>query len=270
MTGVGIVFDIGGTKTRVGKVVAGHLEKAETYRTPRSPKEGMEKLAEAAKTLLGSDPVSAIAGGAPGTVENGVLVRAHNLPKWAGTDIADELGRAFPGAPATLMNDTEMAALGEYHFGAGKGERDMLYVTVSTGVGGAHVVDGDIDKGRYNAEIGHQIVGRGELEDQISGTAVEKRYGKPSKEIDDPIILNELADTLAKGLYDNVLHWSPETIVLGGAMIVGQNAIPLDRVETTLTKMLKEYYPSAPRIKKAMLGDHGGLYGGVAYLERSV
>lgn len=260
-----IVFDIGATKTRVATAHGNTISDPIIYTTPQSPEEGVSALRAAADALLGGALPVGACGGVPGTVEReSVLVRARNLPLWGGIDLGLRLSQDW-GVPTTILNDGELVALGEYYFGAGKGERDMLYVTVSTGVGGAHIVDGRLDRGRYNAEIGHQVVNRGELEDSISGTAVQKRYGVHPKELSDPAILNELADTLAKGLYDNVLHWSPAVIVLGGSMIVGKNGIPIERVSKTLNALVTQYYPTAPEVRKALLGDIGGLYGGLAY-----
>lgn len=260
-----IVFDVGATKTRVALARGGSISDPVIYGTPQDPEEGIHALRTAADTLLRGKEPTAACGGVPGTVEReSLLVSARNLPPWGGVDLGLRLSQAW-GIPTTILNDGELVALGEYYFGAGKGERNMLYVTVSTGVGGAHIVDGRIDKGRYNAEIGHQVVNRGELEDSISGTAVQKRYGVHPKEISDPAILNELADILAQGLYDNVLHWSPEVVVLGGSMIVGKNGIPVERVSETLSALVTQYYPAAPDVRKALLGDIGGLYGGLAY-----
>lgn len=270
MEPIHIVFDIGGTKTRVAAVDEGTaLRDITIFETSPKPEEGLSELINKMRTIAGDYPVGALCGGAPGTVRDNELLSAHNLPLWGGVAISERLSDTFE-APTTLFNDAELVGLGEYYFGAGKGEKDMIYVTVSTGVGGVHIVDGEVDKGKYNAEIGHQIVKRAELEDLISGTAVEKKYGVHPKDLDDINILNGLADTLAQGLYDNVLHWSPEAIVLGGSMIVGKNGIPVDRVKLTLDKMLKQYYPETPRVYKAKLGDHGGLYGGMGYLARNM
>lgn len=261
-----IVFDIGGTKTRIALVEGDELVEIQKFPTPQDPEEGVAEMIRTMRLLLKEKEPTLLCGGAPGTVTDNKLVSAKNLPQWGSSNFEDVLAKEF-GVPVVMFNDAELVALGEYFYGAGKGDRDMLYVTVSTGVGGAHIVDGKVDKGKYNAEIGHQIVNRGELEGQISGTAVEKKYGVHPKDMSDQNVLNELADTLAGGLYDNVLHWSPETIVLGGSMIVGQNAIPVDRVQETLNVLIKQYYPEAPCVKKAALGDNGGLYGGMAYLK---
>ncbi|XKT74393.1 MAG: ROK family protein [Patescibacteria group bacterium UBA2163] len=266
--GVQIVFDIGGTKTRVAAVVEGvSLRDVTIFETPPEPEVGLLKILSSIERIVGGFPVSAVCGGVKGVISDGVMYKPPHIVAWNGFPLGEKLKQAL-GAPVFLLNDTELVALGEYYHGAGKGESNMLYVTVSTGVGGAHVVNGEIIRGKYNAEVGHQMVDGASLESLVSGTAVQKKYGVSPKDLDDEAARNELADILARGLYDNVLHWSPEVIVLGGSMIVGKNAIPIKRVEQTLRTLIMKQYPDAPRITMAQLGDKGGLYGGVAYLKR--
>jgi predicted NBD/HSP70 family sugar kinase len=171
--------------------------------------------------------------------------------------------------PETLFNDAELVELGEYWHGAGFHSKTMAYITVSTGVGGALIVDGKVDKdGRYNYEIGHQLVRGKELESQVSGVAVKKKYGVEPKDFTNDVALHEMAEILAEGLYNTVLAWSPDMIVLGGSMITGQNAIPIQHVEDTLQKLVTTIYPHAPCVAKAKLSKLGGLYGGKAFLEQ--
>jgi len=265
---VQIVFDIGGTKTRIAKVVGGALDDIQKFPTPPNPEEGLRTLAEFAKKICGSARISALCGDISGIVKDGVICLAPHLPEWNGTAIAATLQKHAGGAPVTLFNDGELVALGEYFYGAGKGSTFMLYVTVSTGVGGAFIVEGEVRRGMYNAEFGHQIIDNGtELEALVSGTAIEKKYGISPKDFNDAKALAELADTLAVGLYNTTLHLFPETIVLGGSMIVGGNAIPLARVEKTFNAMVKKYYPTAPVLRAATLDSEGGLYGGMGYLQ---
>ncbi len=263
-----IVFDIGGTKTRVGKIAHGELAEKRSFETPKTPEEGITQVAQTVEKLAHGLRIRAAAGDVSGVIKDGVVFRSPHLPLWNGTPIAERLSGIFD-APVTLFNDAELVALGEYYYGAGKGESNMLYVTVSTGVGGAHVVNGEIQRGTYNRELGHGLVNGKELENLISGTAVQKKYGVAPKDFDDEQALSELADLLAQGLYNSVVNSFPEVIVLGGSMIVGDNAIPLARVEKTLSSLVKKYYPTAPRITMARLGSDGGLYGGLAYLEHS-
>lgn len=269
MDTVQIVFDIGGTKTRVASVSGGELGASERFPSSKNPGEGIVLLMEAAKRLAGSSHISSVVGDISGIVAEGIALTIPHLPEWNGTPLAERLSGALDSAPVTLFNDVELVGLGEYYFGAGKGEEDMLYVTVSTGVGGAHIKSGVSVHGTYNMEVGHHIIdGKQELEELVSGTAVEKKYGVSPKDFDSAEALEELADILAVGLYNTTLHLSPEVIVLGGSMIVGENAIPLARVEKTFQSIVKKYYPSAPRIIKAALDSDGGLWGGVGYLRR--
>ena len=169
-----------------------------------------------------------------------------------------------------------MAALGEAHHGAGRGFDIVTYVTVSTGVNGARIVHGAIDEKSFGFEMGHQIIDPDKtlvkdapgiyLEDLISGTGVHVRTGKLPKEIHDPEFWDECARILAIGLNNAIDFWSPDVVVLGGSMITGDPAIPIDATQ----KYLREYLtiiPQIPEIKKAELADVGGLWGALAYLK---
>ncbi len=262
-----LVFDVGGTTTRLAVVEAGSLGGVIKFDTPPDPEEWLSLFEEKARSLTNERRVGAFCGGATGTVAEGVVVSGNkSLPLWKAFPLVSRISGIFD-TNGVLYNDAELVGLGEYYFGAGKGDRNMLYVTVSTGVGGAHIIDGRVERGRYNAEFGHQNVDGVELEDLISGTAVRKKYGIHPKDLSDKAALDELADLLAKGLSDTILHFFPDSVVVGGSMIVGKNGIPLERVSQTLRRLLSRYYPTTPELKKAALGDIGGLYGGVAHLE---
>ena len=97
---------------------------------------------------------------------------------------------------AYIANDTAIVGLGEAHAGAGKGSDIVVYITVSTGVGGARIVDGEIDRRAFGFEPGHQIIDidnsickkckSGQLEDMVSGTATQHRFGVKPYEVEDP------------------------------------------------------------------------------------
>jgi len=173
-----------------------------------------------------------------------------------------------------VQNDASMSSLGDALLGAGRGFNIMAYITIGTGVGGARIVDGKIDRTSIGFEPGHQIVdidqtvfpkaGGKMLEDYISGAAVYKIFGKKPKEIKDPVFWDGIAKILAYGLANNTVHWSPDVIVLGGSMINGDPAIPIDATVKYLHEVLK-IYPTLPVIKKSELGDQGGLYGALEY-----
>ncbi|MBI4086625.1 ROK family protein [Candidatus Kaiserbacteria bacterium] len=281
------LFDIGGTKTRVA--VSDDLQgfgEPIKFDTPQAYGDGLAAVADAITKLAGGKHLDACAGGIRGPLlpDHSGIAGDDILIDWVGKSLARDLEK-LTNAPVQIENDAALAGLGEAHFGAGKGYRIVAYHTVSTGVGGARIVDGKIDAASSGFEPGHQTIDidktvcptceSGELEDLISGTALEKRTGKKPKETsqNDPV-WDELAHYLAHGLKNTIAYWSPDVIVLGGSMILGDPRIKLEDVERHLTDLLAGLVspPSAdrrvgPPIKDALLADVGGLYGAMALLK---
>lgn len=137
---------------------------------------------------LRPDELQAVAVACPGPLDpaRGVVVEAPNL-RWRNVDVVAPVREAL-GVPVCLENDANAAALGEWWAGAGRGTRHLVYVTVSTGIGGGIVIDGRIYGGAHWAagEIGHTVAvvedgplcgcgRRGCLEAVASGTAIARR-----------------------------------------------------------------------------------------------
>src|SRR5258708_22909666 len=91
-------------------------------------------------------------------LKQGVVVNPPNLP-WKNVPLAAMLSKAT-GARVQLANDADMAGLGEFHRGAGRGTRNMVYITWSTGVGGGLIIDGKLHRGAHGSggEVGHMII----------------------------------------------------------------------------------------------------------------
>lgn len=271
-----ILFDIGGTKMRV---VAANKEKfigePVVVATPRDFGDGIETLKRIIGNMTGEEAsLEIIVGGIAGplNVEKTMLVKSPNLGGWVLHDIKNILKDAYK-VPVVLENDAALVGLGEAHFGAGRGKPIVAYITVSTGVGGARIVNGEIDQSAQGFEPGHQIIDPdntlcpscegNDLEAYVSGFAVEKRFGKKPHEIHDDAIWDELAQFLAYGVNNTIVHWSPDIVVLGGSMMK-EVGISVPAVRAHLGHILK-IFPQAPLIEKATLGDFGGLYGALAY-----
>lgn len=253
-----IVFDIGGTNLRIAGVHGEVLGEIKKVKTPQEYDELVALIGSLAKELAAGEGIGHAAGCIAGQIdaEKG-LYDANNRKHWEGKHIDTDLAAAI-GAPVKMDNDCAVIGLGEYVYGAGKGTQRFAYATVSTGVGAAHIVQGDIvPVGDFF--LGHVVVDGEELEPQISGTAVKKKFGVEPKDLDSIDERNKLADILAKGLVSLIEKWQPERIVLGGSMIVGVNPIPLDRAAETLATLMQ----NPPEIRMASLGDTGGLYGGM-------
>jgi glucokinase len=255
-----ILFDIGATKIRMAYSVDGEIfEEPKVFETPKDYEEGLKLFIETATELAKGREIKKIAGG-----------MSRSVPGWPNDyeKFKEDLGEKF-GSEIFIENDAAIVGLGEANWGAGRGFKIVAYITVSTGVGGVRIVDGKIDDRSIGFEPGKQIIDvdtQKTLEDMISGKALEKRTGKHPKEITDFAVWDEHAKILAVGLNNIIVEWSPDCVVLGGSMITGDPAIPLDKTEQYLKEILK-FSPKLPAIKKAELGDFGGLYGALAYLK---
>lgn len=271
-----LVFDIGGTKTRIAVSKDGKtLNKVKIIPTPKKFSDGIKAIESSALEISQGKKIKAICGGVAGPLnhEKSFLVGGPNISGWVKKPLKKTLEKIFR-APVFLENDAALAGLGEARFGAGKNKKIVAYITVSTGVGGSKIMNSKIEANFLGFEPGHQIIDAGGclckkcrggyLLNHISGSAIKKHYGKNPKEISYKKIKNNLAKWLAIGLNNSIVHWSPEIIVLGGSIM---NIIPLDRVRTHLKNILK-IFPKMPRIKKAALGDLGGLYGALVFLKR--
>lgn len=274
-----VLFDIGGTKTRVA--VSDDLKtfsEPVSYKTPVKPEEGVKKFMETVSGLS-RGKIEGIAGGIRGRLtelKNGIQNDAV-LTKWAGFSLTEALEKEYD-CEVFLENDAAIAGVGEAVFGAGEGLEIVAYHTISTGVGGAKIEDGDIDDASIGFEPGHQILDidrtiLGEeitptLENLVSGTAVAQRFGVKAYEIpQSDIVWNELAEYLGQGLRNTILYWSPDAIVLGGSMIIGDPRIEIDDIRKYTVEAL-DGFVDTPLITTAKLGDSAGLYGAMAILKK--
>ncbi|HAL62079.1 MAG TPA: hypothetical protein DCP08_06705 [Chloroflexi bacterium] len=184
-----VAVDLGGTHIRSALI----NEKGEILaRTERETlaQEGPEPVIGRIEACIrdvarGTEPISIAAPG-PLNPWKGIIHQAPNLPGWRDVPLADILHRAFK-VPVYLNNDANLAALGEHRFGAGQGINDLIYLTISTGIGGGIISQGELLLGTKGlaAEIGHMILepegppcgcgGRGHLESLASGTAIARR-----------------------------------------------------------------------------------------------
>ena len=274
------LFDIGGTKTRISVTTSlDDIGEAVSFATPQSFEDGMVAFEEHLRVLTKGEKVDRAVGGIRGPLAHDRSTITHNdiLTDWVHKPIKDSIASMLGGGEVTLENDTAIVALGEAHYGAGKGYDIVAYHTVSTGVGGARIVAGTLDVSSVGFEPGHQVIdaditirpnsGADTLEELISGTAVEARFGKKPYEIaqSDPL-WNELAAYLAYGLKNTIVYWSPDVIVLGGSMMIGDPRILLADV-IRHTKLILDDVVPLPDIKDATLADKGGLYGALAMIK---
>lgn len=160
-----LALDYGGTKHTVALAAPGERRWREVRRVFSPPgadaRYDIETMHSLAHEVLGEIRPAAIgvSFGGPVDAAAGVVRLSHHVPGWENTPLREMLESEF-GAPVSIDNDANVAALGEHRFGAGQGYDSLLYITVSTGVGGGWVLDGKIWHGAEGmaGEIGHTVV----------------------------------------------------------------------------------------------------------------
>ncbi len=187
--------DLGGTKilslavAADGDVLGADRRPTEAHEGPQAVLQRIAESVLAAVRHAGPGRTLAAVGLAvPGPIdfERGVVADAPNLPGWHDVPVARLLSDML-GCPVVLENDANAAAFGEWRLGAGQGARHVVYLTVSTGIGGGLVLGGQLYRGANGAagELGHLPLvedgplcgcgARGCLEQLASGTAVARR-----------------------------------------------------------------------------------------------
>ena len=278
-----ILFDIGGTNMRIAASRDGDsFGEPKIVPTPKDFDAGMQMIGELVKELSGGEKITAASGGIAGPLsrDHSVFLNGPHLQGWNGKPIKKALENTLH-APVFVENDAAIVGLGEAVAGPGKGYPIVVYITVSTGVGGARIVNGRVDVSAMGFEPGHQIFDAGgalhntsvggngiDLQGYISGTAISERYGKKPREITDATFWDDMARLLAYGLNNTIVHWSPDIVIIGGSMM-NTIGIPIDRVRAHLKGILR-IFPELPLIEHSALGEIGGVYGALHFVKQNL
>jgi predicted NBD/HSP70 family sugar kinase len=253
--------DVGGTKTLVA-VLDDHgvIQQSRKFPTPTDYKQFLLELRHAAAHLEHHDFVAGGIG-APGTIDrrHGIGRKFANLP-WQNVHILADVERIF-GCPMVVENDAKLAGLSESMLL--KNHHRVLYVTISTGIGYALVVDGNIetnfsDNGAADIFLEHE----GKLapwESFASGRAIVARYGKRAEDIHDDATWQKIVRELRSGFLQLIAIMEPDAIVVGGS--VGNF---FERFEKFLKADLKAYETPLlhiPPLYKAQRPEEAVIFG---------
>lgn len=303
-----IAVDIGGTHMRAASYATDQLEPTKQKRiaTLASEPGGFDRLLRVIEDVWPQkSSVDAIGLGSPGPLDpyTGYLLAPPNNPEWHNFPLAPKVSGHF-GVKAFLDNDANLAGLAEYRFGAGKGHHDVLYITVSTGIGAGVIIADRLLQGCHGlaAELGHSIIDPdgpicscgyyGHLESFSSGPAIvryvlgELDSGRRSgMKRDENLSARDIADAaqagdeLAIAAYRRAgeylgigvasfLHAFDPSVVIFGGGVSQVGSLLFDPFDVSLRKrVFHPRYLEDLLITTAALGDNAGLLGARALAE---
>ena len=306
-----IAVDLGGTHLRAAAFRKDETEAVKHKKTTsRSSDESIfERLLGLIKEVMPeAEDVSGIGVAVPGPVDpvKGIIIDTPNIPEMNGFPLVERLNEKL-GIPVYLGNDANLAALGEWRYGAGQGHDHLLYFTISTGVGGGVICDGRLLEGSagLGAEVGHVVVKaedegpacgcghHGHLEALSSGTGIanyvewrledsETESSLRSSAKRDAMTIAEAAregDPLAIEAYERAGHYlgvgvssflhifNPSVLIFGGGVSQSRDLFWKPFEVSLRENLFNPAYLENLVITTAALGDDAGLMGALALVE---
>ena len=308
-------LDLGGTKLRAlvadleGRVYGEDIRPSHTEEGLEAVTSRMVDSLQAAARQAGADlaGLKGVGIASPGAVDvlRGVVPSAPQLPGWHDIPLRDRMAGRLE-LPVVLENDATAAALGEHIFGGGRGTRHMLYLTVSTGIGGGIIIGGKVYRGASGAagELGHVLIdphgppcgcgAHGCLESFASGTAIA-RLGEELLARGESAVLAELleregpvtaemmkraadlGDVASREAFRQAGHYLGialasfvnifnPEVILIGGGVAGAGDLLLEPARTTMETLAMSQPLKDVQVGLAGLGDRAGLLGMIARL----
>lgn len=278
-----IGLDLGGTKFMVAAAdQVGSMTHRVRAVTPYDLEAGLALIDQMIEEVAAGQSISAIGAaiGGPLDWERGIVSPLHQ-PTWRDVPLKDLIEQRWQ-CPFLVDVDTNVAALGEYALGQHAAR--LLYITVSTGMGGGFLVDGEVYRGSSGAhpEVAHQSInmrcrfpervmcecGAPDcLEALISGNGIQRMYHKPAETLD-PQEWDEVAYNLGQGLRNLATIYAPDLIVLGGGVAVGGGTHLIDQASAVMREHLR--LVPAPVVQLSKLGYDTALHGAIVLASRAV
>lgn len=300
-----IAVDIGGTHIRVAAYEPNGSVRPIAHKRTKSLAHTpgvFNRLVETIESVWQAGQVSAIGIASPGPLDpyNGVILDTPNIPQWKNFPLAPKLSEHF-GVPVFLDNDANMAGLGEWQFGAGKGHSDLVYLTISTGIGGGVISNNHLLQGfrGMGAELGHMLIdpegplcgcGKpGHVESFSSGPAITRYVNeqiaagqKTSLQSDPNLGPAQIADAALTGdalaisaferagrylgmaVANYLAIFDPSILIFGGGVSQVGDLLFKPFEESLRRYVFHPHYLDNLTITKAALGDDAGLLGAMA------
>lgn len=300
-----IALDIGGTTLRAACYSPDNLTPAHLRKIPTQPAgpDTLPNLIELVRSVWpAGQTVAGIGVAAPGPVDPyaGVVLRAPSLPGWENLHLRQILSEAL-GTPVYVGNDANVAALGEWVYGAGQGHQDLIYMTISTGIGGGVIVNGQLLLGANGlaGELGHVTVlpdgpvcscgRRGHLEALASGPSIARwveeqlqqgtSSGLPraahlsARQI---ALAAQAGDSLARAAFERagaylgealaifINIFNPSAVILGGGVALSGELLFAPIRKVLKRQVYSHHFLDKLKLTSAALGDEAGLLGALA------
>lgn len=297
-----IGVDIGGSSVKTGLVDENGtvIVKSETEIDRSCKKEtvmetvirSIRELCEANDIDAGS--ISGIGVSSPGSIDSvrgEVAASGGNVPNWGRTKVREILEKEF-GLPVSLANDGNCAALAEAWIGAAKDHKDVLCITLGTGVGGGIISRGRLIEGNkgFAGEIGHFVTHAGGRECACGGRGCFEKYAATSALVREGselrnnwytgrhifeyanagdeealALVDRWTDEIAYGIAGLVHIFNPEVVLIGGGVSAQENLVILP-VKRKVNALIMQDFTDGLEIRRAVLGNDAGMVGAVKHL----
>jgi glucokinase len=296
-----VAVDIGGTQLRVAVFPENGTTPLTIVRTPTlGMQEGVfERLTGLIDSAWPKGEVDAICIAAPGPLNpfTGIIVSTPNIPAWVNYPLAELLSKKYH-VPAFLGNDANLAALGEWKYGAAQAHHDVLYLTISTGIGGGVICNDQLVEGYRGmaTELGHITVlpggpmcscgVPGHLEAVASGPAIAKYVlsqisagrtcllppmaGLSAREVADAAkqgdalcreAFSRAGGFIGQAVADFLHIFNPSIVIFGGG-VTQSGALIMDPIKESMRRnVMDKSYLDGLEIATARLEDDAGLLG---------
>jgi glucokinase len=299
-----VAVDIGGTHIRVAVYEPDSIKPIRHERTRSLAQEPgvYDRLEQAVEAVWPKEKVSAIGIASPGPLDphTGTILATPNIPEWKNFPVAPKLAQHF-GVPVHLDNDANMAGLAEWQYGAGKGHENLVYLTISTGIGGGVISHGCLLQGFHGmgAELGHMIIDadgppcgcgkRGHVESFCSGPSIARYVNEqlhagqtstlqtqPNFSAAQVAEAARAGDVLAISAFARAGHYlgiavanylaifDPSIVIFGGGVSQVGELLFKPFEESLREYTFHPHYLDNLVITKAALGDDAGLLGALA------
>lgn len=226
-----IGVDLGGTKVRAGVAVDGEIQnqKQQLFKSKGSKTETLAQLIDLIRSIF-TDNVQGIGLGVPSVIdiERGVVYNVVNIPSWDQVPLKDILEKEF-GVPVRVNNDVNCFALGEHRYGLGRGFRNVVGITIGTGLGSGIIINNELFHGSNcgAGEIGLLSYRDYTIEHYASGNFFEAFHGVSAITAHDMAATGEesalgwwreFGKHVGQGIKTVVYAYDPEVIIIGGSV----------------------------------------------------